>query len=221
VFDFLQFTYKRPRYRTLLVSPHSTRPGLIQLIEQEINNARAGYRAELTLKCNNLVDNQLVMKLYEASDAGVHVKLIIRGMCSLLPGVRGISDNIEAISIVDRYLEHPRAYVFYNRGHPRYLIGSADLMTRNLDYRVEVICPINDPAAQQTLQDILDQQWHDNVKARIIDQHQINEFVPRRKKAARIRSQESIHRYLATGKLPRYAKSDMVSLTPQRRRKRR
>ncbi|QIB64452.1 polyphosphate kinase 1 [Kineobactrum salinum] len=221
VFDFLQFTYKRPRYRTLLVSPHSTRPGLMQLVEQEISNARAGYRAELTLKCNNLVDNQLVMKLYEASDAGVHVKLIIRGMCSLLPGVKGISENIEAISIVDRYLEHPRAYVFYNRGHPRYLIGSADLMTRNLDYRVEVLCPINDPVAQQTLQHVLDQQWHDNVKARIIDQHQINGFVPRRNKAARIRSQESIHRYLATGKLPRYAKSDMVSTAPQRRRKRR
>lgn len=221
VFDFLQFTYKRPRYRTLLVSPHSTRPGLMQLIEQEIANARTGYRAELTLKCNNLVDNQLVMKLYEASDAGVHVKLIIRGMCSLLPGVKGISDNIEAISIVDRYLEHPRTYVFYNRGHPRYLIGSADLMTRNLDYRVEVLCPVRDPVAQQTLQAILDQQWHDNVKARIIDQHQLNTLVPRRAKAARIRSQESIHRYLATGKLPRYAKSDMISPAPQRRRKRR
>lgn len=221
VFDFLQFTYKRPRYRTLLVSPHSTRPGLMHLIEQEIANARAGYHAEITLKCNNLVDNQLVMKLYEASDAGVQIKLIIRGMCSLLPGVKGISENIEAISIVDRYLEHPRAYVFYNRGNPRYLIGSADLMTRNLDYRVEVVCPIRDPAAQKTLQDILDQQWHDNVKARIIDQHQINEFVPRPHKAPMIRSQESIHRYLATGKLPRYPKTPATGKKPQRRRKRR
>ncbi len=221
VFDFLQYTYKRPRYRTLLVSPHSTRPGLMHLIEQEIANARAGYRAEITLKCNNLVDNQLVMKLYEASDSGVQIKLIIRGMCSLLPGVKGISENIEAISIVDRYLEHPRAYVFYNRGNPRYLIGSADLMTRNLDYRVEVLCPVRDPAAQKTLQDILDQQWHDNVKARIIDQDQVNEFVPRPRKAPMIRSQESIHRYLATGKLPRYPKTPVTSRKPQRRRKRR
>ncbi|MEQ9395373.1 MAG: polyphosphate kinase 1 [Haliea sp.] len=221
VFDFLQFTYKRPRYRTLLVSPHSTRPGLMHLIEQEIANARAGYHAEITLKCNNLVDNQLVMKLYEASDAGVQIKLIIRGMCSLLPGVKGISENIEAISIVDRYLEHPRAYVFFNRGNPRYLIGSADLMTRNLDYRVEVLCPVRDPAAQKTLQDILDQQWHDNVKARIIDQHQVNEFVPRPHKAPMIRSQESIHRYLATGKLPRYPKTPATGKKPQRRRKRR
>ncbi|MEQ9465639.1 MAG: polyphosphate kinase 1 [Haliea sp.] len=220
VFDFLQYTYKRPRYRTLLVSPHSTRPGLMHLIEQEIANARAGYRAEITLKCNNLVDNQLVMKLYEASDSGVQIKLIIRGMCSLLPGVKGISENIEAISIVDRYLEHPRAYVFYNRGNPRYLIGSADLMTRNLDYRVEVLCPVRDPAAQKTLQDILDQQWYDNVKARIIDQHQVNEFVPRPRKAPMIRSQESIHRYLATGKLPRYPKTPVTGKKPQRRRKR-
>ncbi len=220
VFDFLQYTYKRPRYRTLLVSPHSTRPGLMHLVEQEIANARAGYRAEITLKCNNLVDNQLVMKLYEASDAGVHIKLIIRGMCSLLPGVKGISENIEAISIVDRYLEHPRAYVFYNRGNPRYLIGSADLMTRNLDYRVEVLCPVRDPAAQKTLQDILDQQWYDNVKARIIDQHQVNAFVPRPRKAPMIRSQESIHRYLATGKLPRYPRTPVTGKKPQRRRKR-
>jgi polyphosphate kinase len=221
VFDFLQFTYKRPRYRTLLVSPHSTRPGLMHLIEQEIANARAGFHAEITLKCNNLVDNQMVVKLYEASDAGVKIKLIIRGMCSLLPGVKGISENIEAISIVDRYLEHPRVYVFYNRGNPRYLIGSADLMTRNLDYRVEVLCPIRDPAAQKTLQDILDQQWHDNVKARILDQHQENAFVPRPHKAPMIRSQESIHRYLSTGKLPRYPKTPVAGKKPQRRRKRR
>ncbi|HBX72085.1 MAG TPA: polyphosphate kinase 1, partial [Halieaceae bacterium] len=172
------------------------------------------------LKCNNLVDNQLVMKLYEASDAGVTIKLIIRGMCSLLPGVRGISENIEAISIVDRFLEHPRAYVFYNRGNPRYLLGSADLMTRNLDYRVEVLCPIRDPAAQRVLQDILDQQWHDNVKARIIDQHQVNDYVPRRAKGAMIRSQESIHRYLSGGKLPRYPKTPAAVTKPQRRRKR-
>ncbi|PLW83203.1 polyphosphate kinase 1 [Kineobactrum sediminis] len=221
VFDFLQFTYKRPRYRSLLVSPHSTRPGLLHLIEHEIANARAGYRAEMTLKCNNLVDRQLVMKLYEASEAGVMVKLIIRGMCSLLPGVKGISENIEAISIVDRYLEHPRVYAFHNRGNPRYLMGSADLMTRNLDYRVEVLCPINDEAAKKTLQDILDQQWYDNVKARIIDQHQLNEFVPRSNKAAIVRSQESIHRYLSTGKLPRYPRSPLAAKKPQRRRKRR
>ena len=217
VFDFLQYTYKRPDYRLLLVSPHTSRPGLMDMIEQEIVNARAGYRASMTLKCNNLVDKEVVMKLYEASQAGVEISLIIRGMCSLLPGVKGISENIRAISIVDRFLEHPRVYVFYNRGNPRYLIGSADLMTRNLDYRVEVLCPVFDADAQRMIQDILDQQWHDNVKARVLDQNQTNTYVKSKKKVAKIRSQESIHRYLSTGKLPRYPKSQMR--VPAKRRR--
>ena len=101
------------------------------------------------LKCNNLVDRQLTLKLYEASQAGVEIKLIIRGMCSLLPGVAGISENIRAISIIDRYLEHPRVYVAYNRGEPKYYMGSADLMTRNIDYRVEVLCPVYDPLSTE------------------------------------------------------------------------
>jgi polyphosphate kinase len=217
VFDFLQYNYKRPQYRLLLVSPHTARSGLMELIENEIADARSGYRAAMTLKCNNLVDTELVNKLYEASAAGVEVRLIVRGMCSLLPGVAGISDNIRGISIVDRYLEHPRAYIFYNRGKPKYLIGSGDLMTRNLDYRVEALCPILDEAAQKIIQDVLDQQWYDNVKARIIDQHQTNRFVTSEKKAPRIRSQETIHRYLVTGKLPRYPKSLMHE--PIRRRR--
>ena len=218
VFDFLQYTYRRPDYRLLLVSPHSSRSGLLELIDQEIANAQGGYRASMTLKCNNLVDKELVTKLYEASESGVEIRLIIRGMCSLLPGVKGISENIQAISIVDRYLEHPRAYVFYNRGNPRYLIGSADLMTRNLDYRVEVLCPIFDEKAQRLIQDVLDQQWHDNVKARVLDQNQLNHYVDTKKKVARIRSQESIHRYLSSGKLPRYPKSRM-NIPAKRRRK--
>lgn len=146
--------------------------------------------------------------------------MIVRGMCSLLPGVKGISENIQAVSIVDRYLEHPRAYVFYNRGSPRYLIGSADLMTRNLDYRVEVLCPIFDEEAQRLIQDMLDQQWHDNEKARILDQNQVNAYVKRKKKATKIRSQFTIHRYLSTGKLPRYPKSKMNQPTRRRRKRR-
>jgi polyphosphate kinase len=209
VFEFLQFNYKVPRSRLLLVSPHSARPGLMQLIENEIDNAQAGYRGSMTLKCNNLVDKEVVLKLYEASQAGVEIKLIIRGMCSLLPGVKGISENIQALSIVDRYLEHPRVYVFHNRGVPRYLIGSADLMTRNLDYRVEVLVPVLDEDAQKLIQDTLDQQWNDNVKARILDQNQTNKLVEAKPKSAKIRSQETIHRYLNTGKLPRYPKSRM------------
>jgi polyphosphate kinase len=218
VFDFLQYNYRRPEYRLLLVSPHSMRPGLMSMIDQEIANAHAGYPASMTLKCNNLVDKELITKLYEASQAGVEIKLIVRGMCSLLPGVKDISENIEAISIVDRYLEHPRVFVFYNRGNPRYMISSADLMTRNLDYRVEVLCPIFDADAQRMIQDILDLQWHDNVKARILDQHQTNQYVPYRRGAARIRSQEAIHRYLASQKLPRYPKSGMRRSVKRRRK---
>ncbi len=217
VFDFLQYNYKRHEFEHLLVSPHSTRSGIERLIEREIANAREGYRAEMLLKCNNLVDTAMVEKLYEASNAGVKIKLIVRGMCSLRPGLKGISENIRAISIVDRYLEHPRAYVFYNRGNPEYLIGSADLMTRNIDYRVEVLCPIRDLAAQAVIQDVLDQQWHDNVKSRVLDDTQSNQFVRGRKKSAQIRSQETIHRYLATGKLPRYARTRMRDANTRRR----
>jgi polyphosphate kinase len=218
VFDFLQYNYKRPEFRHLLVSPHTARSGINELIQREIDNARQGYRAMLLLKCNNLVDTALVEKLYEASSAGVEVRLIVRGMCSLKPGLPGVSERIRAISIVDRYLEHPRAYIFHNRGRPRYLIGSGDLMTRNLDYRVEVLCPVFDPGAQQMLLNVLEQQWHDNVKARMIDAEQGNHLVKARKKVPQIRSQESIHRYLATGKLPRMPKTRMQDTGRKRRR---
>ena len=218
VFEFLKYTYRRPEYQMLLVSPHSSRSGLVAMIDREIRNAKEGYRAEMLLKCNNLVDQQLNHKLYEASQAGVEIRLIVRGMCSLKPGVPGLSENIEAISIVDRYLEHPRAYIFHNRGQPSYYIGSADLMTRNIDYRVEVLCPVLDTDAQQMLQDILDQQWHDNTKARTLDADQTNRIFAPAKKAAKIRSQETIHRYLATGKLPRYPKSTMRQPSKRRRK---
>ena len=209
VFEFLKFNYRLPQYRELLVSPHSSRPGLMARIDREIEHARQGRRAMMILKCNNLVDRQFTMKLYEASQAGVQIRLIVRGMCSLKPGVAGISDNIEAISIIDRYLEHPRVYVFHNRGEPEYLMGSADLMTRNIDYRVEVLCPVKDPAVQRQLQDILDLQWHDNVKARVLNATQENRMVERAPKTAPLQAQESIHRYLLTGKKPRMPRSLM------------
>ena len=139
-------------------------------------------------------------------------------MCSLLPGVEALSENIKAVSLVDRYLEHPRVYVFHNRGKPEYFMGSADLMTRNIDFRVEVLCPIRDQDAQQTLQHILDQQWHDNVKARRLDADQTNQLVTPKKNAAHIRSQESIYRYLSSGKLPRYPKTKMRLPSIRRRR---
>ncbi len=217
VFEFLKYNYRIPEYKTLLVSPHSSRSGLMARINREIEHAKQGYRAMMTLKCNNLVDRQFTMKLYEASQAGVQIRLIVRGMCSLLPGVRGISDKIQAISIIDRYLEHPRVYVFHNRGVPEYLLGSADLMTRNIDYRVEVLCPIKDPDVQEVLQDILDQQWHDNVKARVLNEAQDNKMVGRAKTATALRSQETIHRYLQTGRKPRMPRSLMRQVSRRRR----
>jgi polyphosphate kinase len=218
VFDFLKYSYLRPDYQALMVSPHTSRSGIIQKIEREIRNARDGYTAMIILKCNNLVDEALTLKLYEASQAGVEIRLIVRGMCGLVPGIAGVSENIEAISIVDRYLEHPRAYVFYNRGRPEYFIGSADLMTRNFDARVEVLCPVRDHAAQRLLQDILDQQWYDNVKARVLDAEQKNIIPALKKKATAIQSQESIHRYLQTGKKPRYPKTSMFTPATRRRK---
>lgn len=218
VFDFLKFNYRRPEYEQLLVSPHSSRSGLMAMIDREIRHATEGYRGAMILKCNNLVDPQLSSKLYEASQAGVEIRLIIRGMCSLLPGVPGLSENIEAISIVDRYLEHARAYVFHNRGQPDYYFGSADLMTRNIDFRVEVLCPVLDLNAQKMLQDILDQQWHDNVKARRLNAHQDNVLLSSAKPTSNLQSQETIYRYLSSGKLPRYPKSIMRQ--PSKRRKR-
>ena len=217
VFEFLKFNYRLPNYEILLVSPHSSRSGLEARIDREIRNAKQGYRAMMTLKCNNLVDRQLTMKLYEASQAGVKIRLIVRGMCSLLPGVSGVSDNIEAISIIDRYLEHPRVYVFHNRGEPEYLFGSADLMTRNIDYRVEVLCPIKDPSIQTQLQDILDQQWYDNTKARVLDKEQANAKRERGKTTPVLQAQETIHRYLSSGKKPRMPRSLMRQASKRRR----
>lgn len=200
VFDFIEFTHHRHRFRHLFVSPYTNRNNLMGLINDEIGNANEGFKAEITIKCNNLVDDRIIAKLYEASQAGVNVKLIVRGMCSLAPGIEGLSENIEAISIVDRFLEHPRLFIFHNRGNPLYFISSADLMTRNLDHRVEVTCPIYDPRLQQRIQAIVDLQWADNVKARILDRDQANHFRPRR--GARLRSQEAIHLYLSSGELP-------------------
>ncbi|WP_372764349.1 polyphosphate kinase 1, partial [Litorivivens sp.] len=206
-FEFIRYTYRRPNYKHLIVSPINSRERLLAMIDHEIDNAHKGRSCGLTFKCNNLVDQAMIDKLYEASQAGVPVRLIVRGMCSLVPGVKGVSDNIEAISIVDRYLEHPRIFMFYNAGDPQYYLSSADLMTRNIDYRVEVMCPIYDEGHKKTLQDILDIQWSDNVKARVLDATQANRLrLPRKKNAKRIRSQEAIHRYLSKGRLPRLRK---------------
>jgi polyphosphate kinase len=174
VFDYFENTYKYYNYKHLLVSPQFMRNKLVSLIDQEIKNAREGKNAYIILKINNLVDNDMINKLYQASQNGVKIRLIVRGICSLIPGVPGLSENIEAISIIDKYLEHSRIFIFCNNDNEKYYISSADWMTRNLDNRVEVATPIYDPKLQHELRDIIEIALHDNTKARIIDEYQAN-----------------------------------------------
>jgi polyphosphate kinase len=133
--------------------------------------------------------------LYHASQSGVKIRAIIRGMCALIPGVKGLSENIQVISIVDRYLEHPRIMVFENGGDKRVYISSADWMTRNMDHRIEVGCPVYDPDAIKMIEDLLDIQFKDTLKARVIDRDQVNNYVKRGNRK-NLRSQVEIHNYL-------------------------
>ncbi len=176
VFDFFEVNYKVSRYKHLIVSPHYTRSSLLKLITTEIENASEGKPAGIRLKLNSLSDFALIDKLYEASRAGVKMKLIVRGICCLIPGVEGMSENIEVISIVDKYLEHPRIFIFENAGQPKVYISSADWMTRNLDYRVEVSCPIYDHSIQKELIETFEICWSDNVKARVLSIRQDNAY---------------------------------------------
>ena len=167
VFDFFDVNYRVHRYKHLIVSPHYTRGKFNKLIEREISNALLGKEAFIKLKMNSISDFKMTDKLYEASNAGVKIQLIIRGICCLIPGIKGLSENIEAISIVDNYLEHSRVYIFANDGNPDVFISSADFMTRNLDARVEVTCPIYDKDIKKELIETFEIEWKANVKARI------------------------------------------------------
>jgi polyphosphate kinase len=135
-----------------------------------------GQQAYIWLKLNNLVDRDIINRLYKASQAGVKIRIIARGMFSLIPGIEGMSENIEAISIIDRFLEHSRIFIFCNEGEEKYYISSADLMPRNLDRRIEVVCPIYDHSIQQELKQYFICQWQDNVKARVYDEQLSNRF---------------------------------------------
>lgn len=212
VFDYIRYPYRRYDIHHLIVSPANSRTRLLELIDREVDHAHAGRKSGIIIKCNNLVDRELVERLYKASSAGVPIRLIVRGMCSLLPGVPGLSDNIEGISIVDRFLEHPRVYVFHNGGDSDYFLASADLMTRNIDHRIEVMAPVRDPVLCRCIRDILDIQWADNVKARVLDAAQSNKMRERSNGVRRIQSQEVIHHYLATGHKPKLPKPKLSKL---------
>jgi polyphosphate kinase len=195
VFGYIENPYRPVKFNHLIVSPRNSRTQLYRLIDNEIANAKAGKKAALTIKVNNLVDKGIVNKLYGASNAGVKIKMIIRGMCSLVPGIEGVSENIQIISIVDRFLEHPRVVITHNDGEPQVYISSADWMTRNIDHRIEVAAPVRDPRLKQRIIDITNIHFTDTVKARLIDKEMSNSYVPRgnRKK---VRSQVAIYDYL-------------------------
>lgn len=193
VFKFFEAPYKVPRYKHLIVSPHYTRNKFFKLIDSEIQNAKAGKEARICIKINSLTDVKTVDKLYEASRAGVKIKMIVRGICCLIPGVQGMSENIEVISVLDKYLEHPRLFVFHNGGAPSVFISSADWMERNLDARVEVGCPIYDEDIKKELMDTFRIGWSDNVKARMIDPGQTNRY--KHDDKPRVRSQFALYDY--------------------------
>ena len=179
IFDFFDVNYRVHRYKHLIVSPHYTRSKFVKLIDREITHALAGRKTYIKLKMNSLSDFEMIDKLYQASKAGVKIQLEVRGICSLIPGVPGLSENIEAISIVDNYLEHSRVYIFGNAGIPEVYISSADFMRRNLDARVEVTCPIYDQDIKNELIDHFDLGWKGNVKARYHSENLDNKYKQR------------------------------------------
>ena len=193
VFGFFEVNYKINSYKHLIVSPHYTATVLNKLIDKEIENALAGKPAKIRLKLNSITNYKIIDKLYKASNAGVEVHMIVRGVCCLIPGINGMSERIEVISILDKYLEHPRVYIFENDGSPKMYISSADLMTRNIDNRVEVACPIYDLDLQKQLLDTFLISWNDNVKARILNGTDQNVF--KKTNAKPYRSQWEMYEY--------------------------
>ena len=193
-FAFLEKNYKKENYYHLIASPFYSRTRLTRLIKNEIDNARNGEEAYIYLKLNNLADREMIDLLYTASREGVDVRLNIRGMFSLVTGIRGLSYNIKAIGIVDRFLEHTRIMIFGNKGNEKVYITSGDLMTRNIERRIEIACPVLDGEIKKELREIFDMQWNDNVKARILDKNLENKIATNGKSA--LRSQVEIYNYL-------------------------
>jgi len=193
VFDFFNTNYKIFRYKHLITSPHYTQSTLFKLIDTEIENVKLGKQAYIKLKMNSISNYKMIDKLYKASNAGVNIQMIVRGICCLIPGIPKMSENIEVISVVDRFLEHTRLFIFANDDEPKVFISSADLMTRNIDNRVEVTCPIYDSDIKQELIDTFHICWNDNVKARIINKDQNNQY--KRNNLLKVQSQLETYNY--------------------------
>jgi len=194
VFHLFESKFNPPKFKRLVVAPFQMRNYFIKLLNNEILHARSGKDAWCILKLNNLVDEKLAKKLYQAGKEGVKIKIICRSICVVVPGLPGISDNIEVISIVDRFLEHSRVFIFANGGNELYYISSADWMIRNLDARIEVACPVYDKELQRELKTMMLIQLKDNTKARLVNHEPVNEYV--KGTLPVIHSQIDIYKYL-------------------------
>lgn len=192
VFAHLLDRDHRPALQQLLMAPINLRDRIEAMIDREITHAMSGRKAAITIKLNSLEDRSMIQKLYAAGRAGVSIKIIVRGICCLVPSA---GTNIEAVSIVDRYLEHSRVYLFHNNGTPVMYLASADLMGRNLDRRIEVAFPINDAKLRDQVKHLLDLQWKDRVKARWIDEMQTNPYRTAYPGEKVLRSQEATYKY--------------------------
>lgn len=194
VFEFFKNNFKVPRFNDLVVSPFNSRKFFLDKIRHEILNAKKGRRAAICIKLNNLADEEMIESLYKASQAGVKIRMIVRGMMSLQPEVPKLSKNIQVISIVGRFLEHTRFFIFENNGKPLVYITSGDWMMRNLDQRVEVSCPILDEKLKQELIQYFEIQWSDTSKARMCSREKMNQ--KRESSGKPFTSQKEIYKYL-------------------------
>ena len=177
VFDFIDRPFSPFRFSELLVSPNSMKSRILRMLDTEIRNASEGKEAWVKIKINHITDTDMVTKLYQASKAGVKIAIVIRGNCSLVPGIKGLSENIRCVGIIDRYLEHSRILIFANGGKPRYFLGSADWMPRNLLNRIEVLTPVYDEELQTDLMRTISYGMRDTTNGRIVDGKGTNNFV--------------------------------------------
>ena len=193
VFNFFGANYKKFSFKKLIVSPINTEKNIKKLINNEIKNAKTGKPAWIKIKVNNITSYSMIKSLYNASREGVKIQMIIRGVCCLIPEKLNMSDNIEVISIVDKFLEHTRFFIFCNDKSNSVYISSADLMTRNLNNRVEVICPILDAEIKEEILDIFNIYWKDNVKSRFVNHSSMNKY--KRNSRPNFRSQDEVYNY--------------------------
>lgn len=194
VFDFIDRPFSPMRFKELLVSPNSMKTRILRLFDTEIKNAQMGKPAWVKIKINHITDQDVVNKMYAASRAGVRIDALVRGNCSLVPGIEGVSENIHIVGIIDRYLEHSRILIFCNNDKPRYFIGSADWMPRNLVNRIEVLTPVYDEDMKKDLMRTVDFGLHDTTNGRIVDGCGTNEIQKVKEGEEPFRSQEELHK---------------------------